>query len=52
MFGYMYMPEIEAGQEYQGNFGTLDQIAAMEWAQTYAPMFGGDINDAVISGSS
>ena len=52
MFAFLYLPEIEDGQEYQSNFGIQDQIAAMKFSQKYAAIFGGNPAEAVISGSS
>jgi len=52
MFAFLYLPEIEEGQEYQSNFGIQDQIAAMKFSQKYAAIFGGNPAEAVISGSS
>lgn len=36
----------------KGNWGLQDIIGAMTWAQFYAPMIGGDTNDAALSGLS
>ena len=46
------MPETEQGQDYSGNWGILDQNAAMDWAQSFAPHFGGDVTQATINGCS
>ena len=43
IYGFLKLPGIEADQEYAGNWGILDQNAAMEWAQTWAPYFGGKL---------
>ena len=52
MFGFMYLPEVEDGQKYQSNFGIQDQVAAMKFMQKYAPVFGANPAEAVVSGSS
>ena len=52
MYGFFYMPTAEEGQEFSGNWGILDQNAAMEWAQTFAHHFGGDASQATINGCS
>lgn len=52
IWGFLHLPEVEAGEEFQGNWGLLDIIGAMEWSQTYAPYFHGDVDQATISGCS
>jgi carboxylesterase type B len=52
MFAFLYLPEIEDGQDYQSNFGIMDQISAMRFSQKYAAIFGGNPSEAVVSGSS
>jgi len=52
MFAYLLLPELEEGQKYRSNFGLQDQQGAMKWAQKYAPIFGGNPAEAVLSGSS
>ena len=46
MYGFMYFPETEEGEQYNGNWGLLDQMTAMKWAQQFAPAFGGDVTQA------
>jgi len=52
IYGFLYLPEAEAGAAYNGNWGLLDQNAALEWSQTFAPYFGGDISQATLNGCS
>ena len=52
MFSYMYLPEIEEGQDSQCNFGIQDQVMAMRFSQKYGKIMGGNPSEAVISGSS
>ena len=52
MYGFLHLPENESGQEYSGNWGLLDQAAAMKWSQKFAPVFGGNINEATLHGCS
>ena len=44
------LPFFNSTEKFQGNFGLLDMIGAMEWSQKYVPYFGGNISDATISG--
>ena len=44
IWGFLHLPEIETGQLYQENWGILDMLGALEWAQEYAPQFGGNID--------
>ena len=42
IYGFLWSPET------YGNWGLMDQRLAMQWSQTWAPHFGGDITkDAV-----
>ena len=52
IYGFMYNPTVEEGQEFSGNWGLLDQSAAMEWGNTWAPYFGGDVNQVSLNGCS
>ena len=50
IYGFLYSPD--CGEDECGNFGILDQRAAMKWSQKFVPFFGGDVNDALLSGCS
>ena len=52
LYGFLSLKEPEKGQKYQTNFGIQDKIMAMKFSQQYAPIFGGNPSDAVISGAS
>ena len=50
IYGFLYSPD--CGENECGNFGILDQRAAMKWSQKFVPFFGGNVNDALLSGCS
>jgi para-nitrobenzyl esterase len=54
VFGFMSLPELTAESPHHtsGNYGILDQVAALEWVKHNITRFGGDPDNVTIMGQS
>ena len=54
VLGFMAHPELaqESRVDASGNYGIMDQIAALQWVKGNIDAFGGDPNNVTIAGQS
>ncbi|RKP57688.1 carboxylesterase/lipase family protein [Pararobbsia silviterrae] len=52
LFGFLATPELDAEHDGSGEFGMMDQVAALQWVKDNIDRFGGDPSKVTIEGQS
>lgn len=52
IFGYLCLPQLTREQGKSGNYGFMDQLAALEWVYQNIGQFGGDPENITVGGQS